>query len=108
MFAHKKHNMNTEHRSHQLEERRFLNIFFWSGVLVWAGVVFMVHSLGYLPEVVSSQMWGLIFLGMGIFRFALDMVRLISPHMSDPETWDYFWAGALVLIGLGSLVICWC
>ena len=107
MFAHQKNDMNTDHRSGQLEEQRFVNIIFWSGVLVWVGLVFMGYSLGYLPDVVSSQMWGWIFLGAGIFRFALDMFRLISPHISDPEMWDYFWAGVLVLIGLGSLVLCW-
>jgi|GEM_PF-6426445 len=106
MFAHQKNDTNTAHRSRPLEEQRFFNIIFWSGVLVWVGVIFMVYSLGYLPEVVSSQMWGWIFLGAGIFRFTLDMFRLISPNMSSPETWDYLWAGMLVLIGLGSLVIC--
>ena len=107
MFWHQKNHMNTEHRSRQQEEQRFLNIIFWSGVLVWVGLVFMVYSLGYLPEVMICQIWGWVFLGAGIFRFALDMFRLISPNMSSPETWDYFWAGTLLLIGLGSLVIFW-
>jgi prolipoprotein diacylglyceryltransferase len=105
MIAKHNNNSTTDQRTHLQEEQRFLNIIFWSGVLVWAGLVFMIHSLGYLPEVMNGQLWGWIFLGAGIFRFAIDLFRLISPNMSSPETWDYFWAGTLVLIGLGSLLI---
>ena len=105
MIAKHNHNSTSEQRTHQQEKQRFLNIVFWSGVLVWAGLVFMVHSLGYLPQFVDAQLWGWIFLGAGIIRFAIDLFRLISPNLSSPETWDYFWAATLALIGLGSLLI---
>lgn len=43
---------------------------------------------------------GLDLLWGSILRLAIDVFRLILPHISSPETWDYFWTGTFLLIGL--------
>lgn len=38
-------------------ERRFWEAIYWGGVLVWAGLVFLVDSLGNLPQVDEADVW---------------------------------------------------
>lgn len=93
----------TAEKTH-VEERGNLDALFWGGMLIWAGLIFGADSLGLLPEVGQASAWSWIFLGAGLYGLLLSAMRLLSPDLSNPSTWDYVWATVFLLIGTGGFV----
>jgi hypothetical protein len=91
-----------------------LDTVMWAIAFVWAGLVWLASSLGYLPE----QAWSLFFLGAGILTLIELAIRLLVPaHRRDLlgtliwagamfllGGWDYFWPFVLIAIGASILL----
>ena len=102
--------MTEQKMMNQKEERRHLEAIYWGGVLIWAGLVFGLESLGYLPQIGKADAWSWVFFGAGLYALLGALVRVASPHYPNPTTWDYLWAAFLLIIGLGgatALEITW-
>ena len=82
----------------------------WAAVLIWAGLVFMAETLGYLPQVGEAGPWNWIFFGAGVLVLLEVIVRTVSPEYARPVTGRVIWAGILMIIGLSgvtSIAITW-
>ena len=84
------------------QDRGYLEAIYWGGVLIWAGLVFGADSLGYLPQVGGADAWSWVFLGAGLYALAGALLRAASPDYLPPTTWDYVWAGILLILGLSG------
>jgi low affinity Fe/Cu permease len=94
--------MTTEQEKSQQEASRHLEAIYWGGVIIWAGLIFGADSLGYLPQIGGADAWSWVFLGAGLYALLLALFRLNSLDYSNPTTWDYVWAGILMILGLGG------
>ena len=81
-----------------------LDIFFWAGALIWAGLVFGADSLGILPQISQANSWSWVFLGAGIFGIVLNFLSQSSSNISNPTAWDWGWAILFLLIGAGGFI----
>lgn len=82
----------------------------WAAILIWAGLVFMAETLGYLPQIGDAGAWSWIFFGAGVLVLLEVIVRTVSPDYARPVTGRVIWAGVLMLIGLNgvtSFAITW-
>jgi hypothetical protein len=95
--------VSTEGTVRQKDTRPRLDSYFWAGALIWAGLVFGAESLGMLPQIGNAGAWSWVFAGAGIGGLLLSLYSLSSPDYATPTTWDYFWSGLLLIIGLGGL-----
>ncbi|KAB1187983.1 MULTISPECIES: hypothetical protein [Haloferax] len=82
--------------------KKQFDAFFWGGVVVIAGVLLAVDSLGALPQIAQGDIWSWLFVGVGAYALLLGAVRLSSPNYPNPTTDDYFWTAIFLLIGLGG------
>ncbi|UCE28190.1 MAG: hypothetical protein JSW52_05440 [Candidatus Coatesbacteria bacterium] len=80
-----------------------LHDIYWAGVLIWAGLVFMAESMGYLPQIGYAGAWSWVFFGAGLYGLLGALWREFSVRYARPKVGDYVWAGVLILIGLGGL-----
>jgi hypothetical protein len=94
--------MAIEEEKSQKEAFRYLDAFYWGGVIVWAGLVFGADSLGYLPQIGGAEAWSWIFLGAGLYALVMALVRVTSPDYPNPTTGDYVWAVIFLILGLGG------
>jgi len=85
-----------------MEQWGFINAIYFGGVLVWAGIVFAADSLGYLPQIGSSDAWSWIFLGAGLAALIGNLIRQASPSILNPTAFDYIFGAVLLVIGLGG------
>ena len=83
----------------QKKEKKYLDAIFWGGALLWAGLVFGADTLGYLPQIGAASAWSWVFLGAGVYRLLMNIVRLVSQSLSNPAAWDWVWAVIFVIIG---------
>ena len=97
-----RNNITIEQEESQQAALRHLEAFYWGGVIVWAGLVFGADSLGYLPQIGRASAWSWIFLGAGLYALLLTIFRQNSLDYPPPTTWDYVWAGVLMIFGLGG------
>jgi hypothetical protein len=84
------------------QERKYLEAVYWGGVLIWAGLVFGVDSLGYLPQIGGADAWSWVFIGAGAYALVGALLRAAGPDYLPPTTWDYVWAGILLILGLSG------
>ncbi|MBW1848632.1 MAG: hypothetical protein JRJ27_16175 [Deltaproteobacteria bacterium] len=84
-------------------ERKRVEAVYWAGVLIWAGLVFGVEKLGYLPQMGRADAWTWIFLGAGLYSLVGAVYRYSSEDFTNPPTFDYIWGGILLIIGLNGL-----
>jgi hypothetical protein len=84
------------------EKLQSLDIFFWAGSLIWAGLVFGAENLGILPQIGQANSWSWVFLGAGVFGIVLNFLSKSLSNISNPTTWDWGWAILFLLIGLGA------
>jgi hypothetical protein len=91
-----------------------LDTVMWAIAFIWAGLVWLASSLGYLPE----RAWSLFFLGAGILALIELAIRLLVPArrrdllgtliwagaMFCLGGWDYLWPLALIAIGASVLL----
>jgi hypothetical protein len=85
-----------------MTERKSLDVYFWGGVLIWAGLVFGGESMDLLPQIGNAGAWSWVFLGAGLLSLALNLVSLSSDSFENPETSDWVWGGIFLIIGLGG------
>lgn len=86
----------------------------WAGAFIWAGVVWLASSLGYL----DGQAWSLFFFGAGVLVLIELAIRLLVPaHRRDLlgtliwaavlfwlGDWDLLWSVILIAIGASILL----
>ena len=84
------------------EAGRHLEAIYWGGVIIWAGLVFGADSLGILPQVGGASAWSWVFLGAGLYALLGALFRITSPDYPNPTTWDWLWAGILIILGLSG------
>jgi hypothetical protein len=91
-----------------------LDTVMWALAFMWAGLVWLASSLGYLPE----QAWSLFFFGAGTLALIELAIRLLVPaHRRDLlgtliwagamfclGGWDYLWPFILIAIGASILL----
>jgi hypothetical protein len=94
--------MTVTQRMSRLEERRGFETLWWAATLIWAGVVFEADGLGWLPQIGQGDAWTWIFLGAGLYGLVGTLYRQLSVGALNPRTWDYVWAGFLLIVGLGG------
>lgn len=85
------------------QERERLNVTYWAGVLIWAGLIFGADSLGLLPRLGGMDAWNWVFTGAGLF--ALVLLTSWAARADRPRTrkWSWVWGVALVILGLSGL-----
>jgi len=81
-----------------------LDVYFWAGALIWAGLVFGADSLGILPQIGQANSWSWVFLGAGVFGIVLNFLSQSLSNISNPTAWDWGWAILFLLIGLGAFI----
>jgi hypothetical protein len=74
---------------------------YWGIVLVWAGLIFGAQSRDILPEIGQADAWTWIFLGAGLLALLVAVWRT-SSDQPNPTTWDWIWAIALSVLGVGG------
>ena len=84
------------------EQLEYINAIYFGGVLVWAGVVFVIDSLGYLPQIGDSDAWSWIFLGAGLAALIGNLIRQASSSILNPTAFDYIFGAVLLAIGVGG------
>jgi hypothetical protein len=82
------------------EERRRIETIYWAGVLIWAGVVFILDNQGSLPEIGEAGPWSWVFFGAGLYGTLGNFFRLVAVDWSSPTTWDWIWSGFWLIIGV--------
>ncbi len=98
-------NMMTESATENYRrERKYLEALYWGGVLLWTGFVFAADSLGILPQIGQTSAWSWIFIGAGLYSLLLNLWGASSPDRPNPKVWDWVWAGALLILGLGGFI----
>lgn len=85
-----------------MEQLGFINAIYFGGVLVWAGIVFAADSLGFLPQIGSSNAWSWIFIGAGVAALIGNLIRQASSSILNPSGFDYIFGAVLLAIGLGG------
>ena len=84
------------------EQLEYINAIYFGGVLGWAGVVFVVDSLGYLPQIGYSDAWSWIFLGAALAALIGNLIRQASSSILNPTAFDYIFGAVLLVIGVGG------
>lgn len=75
----------------------------WALILIWAGVVFLLQSLGIFTEMAWFDDWGLIFAGAGVIILLGAAYRLLVPAYRKPIGGTLIWAAVLFGIGLANM-----
>lgn len=88
----------------QKVEKKYIDAIFWGGALLWAGIVFGLETLGYLPQIGTAGVWSWVFLGVGIYGLLLNFARLVSASLSDATAWDWLWAIIFLVIGAAGFL----
>lgn len=86
----------------KVDERKRLDAIFWGGSFLWAGLVFVADSFRLLPQIGHGDAWSWIFLGAGLYALLGNLYRMFTDSFSAAQAWEYLWAGALILFGLGG------
>jgi hypothetical protein len=86
------------------KERQRVETIYWAGVLIWAGAVFGLNALGFLPQVGNASPWSWVFLGAGVIGGLWAIFRLISTAYTTPPAFDYLWGGIFLLIGISGFI----
>ena len=86
------------------EKPRRLDVFFWAGALIWAGLIFAADSLGLLPQIGQANSWSWIFLGAGALGLVLNLISQLSETYANPTAWDWGWSGLFLVIGAAGFL----
>jgi hypothetical protein len=92
------------HKRIETGTRKPIETIYWAGVFLWAGLVFGADAQGILPQIGGASAWSWVFAGAGLLALLGNLFRAVSSDWPDPVTWDYIWAGGLLIIGLGGFV----
>jgi hypothetical protein len=88
----------------QKEKLPRLDVYFWAGALIFAGLVFGADSMGILPQIGEANQWSWVFLGAGILGFVLNYLSQSSPEYSNPTSWDWGWSIVFFIIGIAGFI----
>jgi hypothetical protein len=79
----------------------------WAGILIWAGIVFLVDNLGLITSftIAGNRMgpWSIAFAGAGALVLIEVLVRLVMPAYSRPVVGTFIFGMILLSIGLGDI-----
>lgn len=80
----------------------------WACIFIWAGIVFLVDSLGYIDTWTAGidgdiNAWSFIFMGAGVIVLLGVLFRLLVPEYKRPVTGNIILGLILIGIGLGDL-----
>lgn len=81
-----------------------LDVYFWAGALIWAGLIFGADSMGMLPQIGQANPWSWVFLGAGVLGLGLNYLSQLSQNYSNPTAWDWGWSIVFTLIGVAGFV----
>jgi hypothetical protein len=99
------YSMSTEQEmKDQKQEKKYLDAIFWGGAFLWAGIVFGLDTINYLPEIGEASAWSWIFLGVGVYGLLLGLIRLVSTSLSNATAWDWLWAIIFTIIGAAGFL----
>lgn len=82
-----------------------LNSMLWAGILIWAGVAFLLENLGVLRSMAlpgSFDGWSLAFAGAGVIMLAGALIRLAVPEYSGPVVGNVILGFIFLSVGLGD------
>lgn len=85
-----------------MEQWGLINVIYFGGVLVYAGIIFIADSLGFLPKIGGASAWSWIFFGAGLASLIGNLIRQASSSIINPSAFDYIIGAVLLAIGLGS------
>jgi hypothetical protein len=94
--------MSLEKMFSESKERSRIETIYWAGVLIWAGLVFIVSSSGFLPTIGNADAWTYIIFGAGLYGTLMNVYYVSSPDTLNPRTWDWTWSGFWLIVGLGG------
>jgi hypothetical protein len=94
--------MSLEKMFSESKERSRVEAIYWAGVLIWAGLVFAISSMGFLPEVGDADAWTYVIFGAGLYGTLLNVYYVSSPDTYNPRTWDWAWSGFWLVVGLSG------
>jgi len=80
----------------------------WACIFIWAGIVFLVDSLGFIDTWTAGiageiNAWSFIFMGAGVIVLLGVLFRLLVPEYKRPVTGNIILGLVLIGIGLGDL-----
>ena len=80
----------------------------WACIFIWAGIVFLVDSLGFIDTWTAGiageiNAWSCIFMGAGVIVLLGVLFRLLVPEYKRPVTGNIILGLILIGIGLGDL-----
>jgi len=80
----------------------------WACIFIWAGIVFLVDSLGLIDTWTAGlgadiNAWSFIFMGAGVIVLLGVLFRLLVPEYKRPVTGNIILGLILIGIGLGDL-----
>lgn len=81
-----------------------LNAAVWALILIWAGMVLLASSIGFLKWLPIEDAWPLFFLGAGFLLLAEAAVRVLVPAYSAPVRGTIVLGIIFLAIALGGLV----
>ena len=87
MTTEQKQEMTIEEKKKR-EERQHIDAIYWSGVLIWAGLIFGIEAADKLPEIGKATGWSWVFFGAGVYSVLMNLWRSSSPDYTDPTTGD--------------------
>jgi hypothetical protein len=84
-----------------------LSAAFWAGILILAGLIFLADNMEILPserQFSNVEVWHWIAVGAGLLLFLEAIIRLVSPDYARPVRGRFIFAGALIAVGLSSML----
>jgi polyferredoxin len=98
---------STEEKSWDEKSRRDpLSAMLWAGILIWAGVAFLIENLGLLRTFNlpgSFDGWSLAFAGAGVILLAGVLIRMAVPEYSGPVTGQVILGMIFLAVGLDDI-----
>jgi hypothetical protein len=82
-----------------------LSSMLWAGILIWAGVAFLIQNLGLLRSMglpASFDGWSLVFAGAGVILMVGVLIRLTVPEYRGPVVGQVILGMVFLSIGLGD------
>jgi hypothetical protein len=82
-----------------------LSSMLWAGILIWAGVAFLIQNLGLLRSMglpASFDGWSLVFAGAGVILMVGVLIRLAVPEYRGPVVGQVILGMVFLSIGLGD------
>jgi hypothetical protein len=102
-------------KTYEKDHRDPLSSLTWALILIWAGLVFLANSLGWLSQIPTGQVlpegfefvelstWSVIFTGAGFIIFIEALIRTFVPAYRSSSGGNFFLAAIFLGIGLGGI-----